>query len=105
MWLYDIGIVLIIFGLLFGLRSRGRRMPTLALSVAIMVAYFILVLSMGIWAATCWDCAGYEEPSRGGVSVVYAAIGSIMTAVAVAATWVGAAIAALVRRLDSHHAL
>jgi hypothetical protein len=79
-----------ILGLAAGLaRARYPRLP-LIVAALIVLAYGAYLLSSGIWAARCWDCAYGTQGIRSDAFLV----GAVFFGVLAAATLIGIALGA-----------
>ena len=85
-------------GFLAGL-TRWSTRALLISSGIIIIAYCILVIAAGAWAATCWDCSvSGNEWERGFVYFMAMLIIGGYTTVILALIWAGVGLGILLRR-------
>ncbi len=78
-------------------RVKFPRAPLIA-AVLVAGAYGAATASIGIWAATCWDCR-VEAGPRSDVLMVFAVLFGILTAGTLVGIWLGARMVTMLRRL------
>ncbi len=87
-----------VIGVTIGLaRARFPRLPWIAASVLIGL-YVAYVASTGVYAATCWDCSGFNG-TRGESFQVAAFFFGIMLTITLAGVWLGARLTVVLGRL------
>lgn len=78
-------------------RVKFPRAPIIAAAL-IAGAYVAATASIGVWAATCWDCRANAGP-RSDVLTVFAVLFGILTAGTLTGIWLGARMVTMLRRL------
>lgn len=91
--------ILPVLGVIAGLlRVRYSRAPYIAAGV-VVVAYGLYIGSLGIWAATCWDCrAGFGSTRADGLYVNAIFFGLIAVPMLLG-IWLGARMVTMLQRL------